>query len=107
MLLYLLAKIIYGDVDVLHSIRNQAIHIMVNNALSAYFKQRFWSILCQRTKSLSLSSCHQDGIYRKASDILVEIDYFNDMIILIKDRHEFHLLHFLRMKMRHSVINTL
>ena len=70
-------------------------------------KQRFWSFLCQRTKTLAFASSHKDGINRKASDILVEIDYFNDMIILIKDRHEFHLLHFLLMKMLHIVINSL
>ena len=107
MLLYLFAKVVDGNVDVLHTIRNQTIYIMVNDALSAYFKQWFWSLLGQRTKSLTLASCHQYGINRKASDILVEIDYFNDMIILIKDRHEFHLLHFLLMKMLHIVINTL
>ena len=36
--------------------------------------------------SFSLATSHQNGINGKTGDILVEIDYLNDMVVLIKDR---------------------
>ena len=48
-LLYLFAKVVDGDVDMLHTIRNQSIYIVVNDALASNFEQRFRRLLCERT----------------------------------------------------------
>ena len=56
MFLYLFTKVVDSYIDVLHSIGNEAINIMVNDALTSYFEKRLWCLLSKRTKALSLAT---------------------------------------------------
>ncbi len=49
MFLQLLTKIVNSHIDMLYSIRNQTVYIMVNNTFSPNFKQWLGSFLRQRT----------------------------------------------------------
>ena len=80
---------------------------MVDNAFAPYFKQWFWSFLCKWTESLSFATSHQYCIDRQTGDVFIQVDYFYYMVVCIEDRHEFHLLFPLLMKILHIVINSL
>ena len=90
MFLYLFTKVVDSYIDVLHSIGNEAINIMVNDALTSYFEKRLWCLLSKRTKALSLATCHQDGIDGKFRLKLLEIDHIHHMILAIEnwDEHD-------------------
>ena len=88
MLFQLLTKIVNRHIDMLYSIRNQTVYIMVDNTFSSNFKQWFGSFLCQWTETFSLSARHQYRINGEFRFVFCHIDNIYNSFLFIKYRNE-------------------
>ena len=106
MLFYLLFQIVHRHGDMLHTIRNQTVYIMVNDALVTHLYQRLRSFQRQRTQTLSFAACHQHGIEGQTGLVLFKIDNVHYMISPIEYRHQFH-LHLLLVADLFDILNVI
>ena len=88
MFLQLLTKIVNSHINMLYSIRNQTVYIMVNNTFSSNFKQWLGGFLRQWTETFPLPSCHQYSIYGEFRFVFCHIDNIYNTFLFIKYRNE-------------------
>ena len=84
----LLSKIVDRHIDMLYSIRNQTVYIMVNNTFSSNFKQWLGGFLRQWTETFPLPSCHQYSINGEFRFVFCHIDNIYNSFLFIKYRNE-------------------